>query len=804
MTLPSHRLFLALTLLLLGSCSRGPEEDPIPGLPYRFFPLKGREHVILDETIADEHAVKNWRVLVDREGIRSFLPIAEYRESLEGGESKLGRAMGYARVVDIPANVDAEAIAHFSFSGKKPEGVCLPFFVTPLVVDDAVPATDLDSIFATWSARIVRQQSEWMKDLDPEGNALAYLKFKKSEIPTRYVAMCALPSPPFTLLGLQVRESFKGKEPVALARMSIAASNLPLEQRVQALRIADDVRRCIVLAPGAELVFETRAPAGKLAFELGLACEPNESAERRTTRVDLTVEVEHPETREKLFAPLDSVYLAIGSKVTPMFSDHTFPLPDRLSKDTPVRINLSVMGGSGVIVAEPILRELQPQHAKKNLLLISIDTLRQDTLGCYGYHRNTTPFLDQLASKGARFGNVTGVGPYTLPTHATILTGLFPQRHGAVHTLDRFVSERVAYLPRLMRAAGYHTAAFTGGGYVSDVFGFDGGFDRFSIADPLRLEDFHLDTLDPSRKAFRLKYGLPGAAEWIEQRGTEPWFLFLHTFIAHEYKAPQEFLERFDSKPETTPGRTFPQWFLEDHWRTEQASPGDVAHLRDRYDATVSYGDQMLRDLFARLESSGRLANTVVVVLSDHGEEFFEHGGLRHSVTLYEEMVRIPWIITGPGIAPTTLVKEPVSQADVFPTLLELVDLEIPEGLDGHSRVATLRHDLSDFVETPLFSHVATQYSRRSSLRRGPWKVIKNDAAIEGFHEASSPLELYDLRADPTEATNLSASQKAEVRNMLGGLDTIESYLRARSVGSANVVLDAQLDAQLRQLGYIR
>jgi arylsulfatase A-like enzyme len=443
--------------------------------------------------------------------------------------------------------------------------------------------------------------------------------------------------------------------------------------------------------------------------------------------------------------------------------------------------------------------------ARKNLLLVSLDTLRKDSLGCYGYSRPTSPFLDSLAARGGRFGSVTSVAPYTLPTHATMLTGLFPSRHGAVHPVDRFVADRVEYLPRVLRRFGYHTAAFVGGGYVSDAFGFDAGFDRFSLADPLRVEDDDLAAAEPGMAEFRKLYNLDGAASWVESRQGEPWFLMLHTFMVHEYKAPRADVAKFDSQPETTPGRVFPDYVVKDEWRTHPPSSGDTKKLRDLYDATIHYADRSLAAFLARLEASGALENTLIVITSDHGEEFFEHESLRHSVTLYEEMIQVPWIVTGPGIPAGHVVKEPVSQADLFPTMLDLLDIPVPEGLDGHSRAAILRGASVDFMETPLFSQVASPHSRRTALRLGPWKTIRSETALKPLTNLQTvPLELFDLRNDPTEISNLASPDSPDFKRMQSALQSVEKYLQALAIGREDAAVDPELVERLRQLGYVR
>ncbi len=802
---------LALTLCA-ASCSRNANDaPPKPEFPVRLFPQQSRRTILIDEALTDPKVLDKWHVLRDGPDGPELEPYSRYFAApADDAAVKSPRAaVAILRTFDVPAKVEMECLARFTFDDghlPRPSGPTPYFYAVPWEPGanptNGAEASPRDTAKRLHDALQLRNGSTgavWSDTLDATGAAIAFRPLPLADERRSYAAVFPLTTPPYQLAGLQVRQAAQWGRTTNTSRLSAAGSAAPsLSERIQPIRLAGDVRRCVFVPPGEEITFEAEGRAEADRIEFAIATEPVQGREVRTS-IALDLAGDAAEFRQVAMPTL-----AHTGKSDPYFETVSFPMPAELAGCKVLRIRARVIGECGMLVGEPMLRSAQPT-GRKNLLFVSIDTLRKDHLGCYGYRRPTSPFLDRVARGGARFQSVTAVAPYTLPTHATMFTGLMPPRHGAVHTSDRLVAQRVRYLPHVLRERGYHTAAYTGGAFVSDSFGFDAGFDRFTITDPITVEDDQLAKLEPEKREARERQNLEAAAKWVDSRGGEPWFLFLHTYTVHEYCAPEGDLARFDTKPVTTPGRVFPQWLTSDAWKKEPGSAGDLDHVRDRYDATIAYCDRMLEQLFLRLEKSGQLKNTVVVIVGDHGEEFMEHGSMRHSVTLYEEMLQVPWILAAPSIPPGTIVNEPVSQADIMPTLLDLLDVPVPGDLDGHSRRSALRGDLKSFIETPLFAQVASPFSRRVALRRGQWKMISSEnAEFPGSAVPAAPVEFFDLRNDPLEGSNLIDSNPKAMPGMRDAMHTVESYLRARAVGSTKATIDAALDERLRQLGYAR
>jgi Sulfatase len=337
------------------------------------------------------------------------------------------------------------------------------------------------------------------------------------------------------------------------------------------------------------------------------------------------------------------------------------------------------------------------------VILISLDTLRADRLGCYGFDREISPFLDSLADRGVLFENAIAQAPGTLPSHISMLTGLLPSEHD-VFPPDGRLSEEIPLISELLSARGIHTGAFTEGGYVKGVFGFDRGFDVFSDESEKRdtdIEDILRDGLD-----------------FISSAGDGDFFLFLHTYSVHDPYFPPlpytaDFLPELQSDPRV--GR-FGRFSASDLVLSEEDSQtqqdlrmastislieelcseelplptgpnlaklnrdgnlsGASAHAtRDfysaLYNASIRYVDDVLRAFFEELERRGELDGTVVIITSDHGEELLEHGRFAHE-QIYRECVHVPLLVVGAGVPQGARVRGPVMLVDVPATIMDL------------------------------------------------------------------------------------------------------------------------------------
>jgi arylsulfatase A-like enzyme len=329
----------------------------------------------------------------------------------------------------------------------------------------------------------------------------------------------------------------------------------------------------------------------------------------------------------------------------------------------------------------PEIERLPVPRATRGYILISIDTLRADHLGCYGYPRPTSPFLDSLARRATLFEEAYSQFPSTLVSHMSMLTGLYPREHG-VFPPNSVLSPAVETMPEAFQRAGFRTAGFTEGGYVSGRYGFRRGFDEF-------------DSRDRGAAGERL-------VEKTFRRGTtflkglgpnDRFFLFIHTYAVHApYDAPQQYQDLFWKGPPPA-GDIPPTGPALTRWNMTEGRPPQpvIDHLQALYDAGIRQTDDVLKGFFGELERLGLARDVTVVITADHGEEFQEHGRFNHT-QLYRETLHVPLLVIHPD-APVPVRQPGVAQLiDVAPTFYELSGVK-PKGrlagLSLASRIGT-------------------------------------------------------------------------------------------------------------------
>jgi arylsulfatase len=306
-------------------------------------------------------------------------------------------------------------------------------------------------------------------------------------------------------------------------------------------------------------------------------------------------------------------------------------------------------------------------------ILISLDTLRADHLGAYGYGRPTSPFLDSLATRGTVFENAIAQLPGTLPSHMSIFTGLYPAEH-AVYPPDGVLSAKIPTLPEILRAHGFRTGGHVEGGYLEGRHGFSRGFEEWSEDSPIvRTRSGPEKSKDAVKRTFRRGLDFLGRI-----RNAEPFFLFLHTYSIHDpYDPPPRYRSLYWSGP--PPPGAFPPIGTElqafDEGRRSLA-PRAAEYYEALYDAQINYTDDVLREFFAGLTRLGLADQVTVIVTSDHGEEFLEHGKLVHS-QVYQENVHVPLIVATPGQRQGRRVAALVQSIDIAPTVLALARIPL-------------------------------------------------------------------------------------------------------------------------------
>lgn len=460
---------------------------------------------------------------------------------------------------------------------------------------------------------------------------------------------------------------------------------------------------------------------------------------------------------------------------------------------------------------------------RPNLLLISIDTLRADHLGCYGAKRPTSPRLDRFASSAVRFEHAYAPAPWTLPSHAALLTGVHPYRLGMRDNTARLPSD-VPTLAERLAEAGYQTAAIVDsrpGGYVGAARGFDRGFDEY-LHHPGRGTPGSSPSLRDD-----VAVTVASAEAWLDRRDRKrPFFLFLHTKSVHAVpSAARCFDERcfpYD-KPDPYRFRFLPEARATATWRSAElgsgqaflwahnrevlagrrspgaVTPPEAAQLEALYDAGVAYVDEHLGRFLERAEGSGLLAGTTVVITSDHGEAFGEHGLFMHQ-QVYEELLRVPLVVRLPGAARGRVEGRLVVLEDVAVTLAALAGLEARPPMTGRPLpLSETEPGAAVEADEPFFAYYLfgpRQPYRAFAVARGDLKLVAHTARPQGELD----FELYDLRADPAERSPLATADPRlpELRALL------ERLLRQPPIGTpASLAAESGGGGAIEALPYI-
>lgn len=476
----------------------------------------------------------------------------------------------------------------------------------------------------------------------------------------------------------------------------------------------------------------------------------------------------------------------------------------------------------------------RPVGVRPNILLIVWDTVRADHVGAYGYDKPTTPFVDQWSTGARVFEDCLTVGSTTVPSHGAMFTGLLPYQHGANNERP-VLSDRFDTLAELLRDSGYRTYMFSANPHLSESNGFTQGFDlaehpwqpkyraaaerivRAKIPANDHTGELAAKVKNPNARLSQWNIKTAGA---LAQRGVDAWlgnsdaskpyFIFLNYMEAHRPLIPSdEYRARF-----LTPAQVKRSREIDLRWASlwgytfgrREISPADLEIIRGVYDASLAELDDLFKNLLESLELSDRLDNTVVVLMSDHGEHLGEHHLLDHQFSVYQELLHVPLIVHYPAKFAPGRDARPVANFDVFPTLLELARVDPPKALASTAvsllhaprsgaRIAAYPAANSEAIAQVQRADAAfdpTAWSR--SLRayvEGPLKLI---CASDGRHA------LYDLNADPHELHNLLAERAADAQRLKAALrGELSKLVRGSSESTNYTAADAQ---RLTDLGY--
>ena len=450
-------------------------------------------------------------------------------------------------------------------------------------------------------------------------------------------------------------------------------------------------------------------------------------------------------------------------------------------------------------------RTAAAEPGRKNVILISMDAVRADHTGCYGYSRDTTPALDGMAKDSALFLSTISQAPYTLASHITMLTGLYPMTHRVFHLSDS-LDPSLPTLADQLRGRGMATAAFTGGGLVDARYGYAHGFDEYH--DHIVSQEVP-DTVGP---LYRI------VTRWLERNKDLNFFLFLHTYQAHSpYNSPAPDGQMFLDKDAVWKSRSLEQ-FIGAGWVHKYRSLSDAErrNVMALYDGDIRFLDEGLtRPLLDELKRDGLYDKTMIIITADHGEEFFDHISWGHSNHLYNELLKVPLVIKYPQSRYQGRKLTPfVRLADIVPTVMDEFGVRSsPVKLEGESLRPILENKETGERLCPSYlpdNIFADPMPSKISLIQGRYKFILNEKFPDRAYTYFSPpppnvppIELFDLRQDPFERRNL-ANQEGEVARRM--LQQAQTFLQAakREGLSKKALMDKDLEERLRALGYIK
>jgi arylsulfatase A-like enzyme len=383
-----------------------------------------------------------------------------------------------------------------------------------------------------------------------------------------------------------------------------------------------------------------------------------------------------------------------------------------------------------------------------NVVIITVDTLRSDHLGCYGYHRPTSPRIDRFAEAGALFENVVCQSSQTLPSHASIFLGTNPRTHLTI-SHESVVGSGQTTLAEMLKNEGYVTGAFISSHALDSRYGLDQGFDTYW--------EVHKEATIPQRqmlKANERDATTGGVLEWLELHADSRFFLWVHWFHPHRpYEPPPRYLETFAGGYQGT--ATSDPEFIMKVWREEiELGPEDIAYLSGSYDGEVAFSDAQIGRLLDALSSMDLMENTIIIVTADHGELLYEHERyFGHDIALYDECIMIPLVMHVPGLVPASRrIGEMVQSLDILPTVLDLLGIKCPSHAEGKSLMPLLDGSgeptaEAAFSETyPFPEKCEPRHSVRTADSKLIWKEVRQAPLIK---------EYYDLAADPGESENL-------------------------------------------------
>ena len=421
------------------------------------------------------------------------------------------------------------------------------------------------------------------------------------------------------------------------------------------------------------------------------------------------------------------------------------------------------------------------------IILISLDTLRADHLGIYGYRRNTSPFIDAFAKESIIFENSIVQAPTTLPSHMSIMTSLYPSYHGA--GLKKRLADKHVTLAELLREGGYRTAAFTDGVQMHPVFGFNQGFDIYD-----------------GKRRVGIARILPKVKKWLNKNKSDRFFLFIHCYDIHSpYAPPPPYNTIFHDFTYT--GNLIPnqKTFKAISKNGLEVTDEDIRHFIALYDGGIRYTDKKIGEFLSFLQDSGLENKSLIIITSDHGEEFMEHGSFQHWQLYYRPNLNVPLIMRIPNYPKKEIrINELVRSIDLLPTILEIAGLPSHPEAQGRSLLPLIKRH-KNFFNRYLWK-VLHPFKKTSKTSFAEFAHYNYSVITDGYQMiydlVSRSIQLFDIKADPLAQNNIAKDRDNISECLL--LQFKKYHSEIPSDKAPPITLDKQTLDQLKALGYIQ
>lgn len=436
-----------------------------------------------------------------------------------------------------------------------------------------------------------------------------------------------------------------------------------------------------------------------------------------------------------------------------------------------------------IIAGVLVLKNLRGKGKDFNIILISIDTLRADHLGCYNYPRDTSPSVDKFREDAILFRRCTAQSPSTLTSHASILTSLIPSHHGAFFTRGQALPDNIKTMAELLKEKGYRTISFNDGGQIAPQFGLTQGFDKYeSMSDKLKAEHLNFNRI------------VTKTMTWLDGNPTEKFFLFLHTYETHHpYTPKKRQLKLFESNYNGDLNWQITVEMIEKINKGEiKLTEEDKQHIINTYDAEIRSMDESFGLLIDYLKKKKLYDNTLIIFTSDHGEEFGEHGTwAMHSHTLFNDQLHVPLLFKLPQSKfASRKVNHLVLSIDILPTVMDLLGEKISKNFEGSSLVPLIK---GIPPKKPVFA--ISQRDMQQTYVSAYWSVMTRKWKL---YDA----KLYDILNDPGELKDIAAAHE-ELKTSLQKYALKYMKRRDKKFTGKKITLDDELREKLKSLGYL-